>query len=114
MRVFILCLLSLSVLSSCGWAKNIQSRKNRVLFENQYFPARLTTTREDKLAFSVSVDRIDQGLVPAREAGRFEATKYCIDKFGRSDVIWTQGPDVEDAELQLDNGRLILEGRCDV
>jgi len=116
MRVAVLCVLSLTMVAGCGTAKRLvdSSRSNRVLFEEMYFPARLTSNREDRMSFTATVSRVDQGLIPAREAGRFEATKYCIEQFGRSDVVWSAGPDVEDSELQLVNGQLILEGRCDV
>lgn len=116
MRLAVLCLVSLSLVAGCSTAKRLvdSSYSNRVLFEGMYFPARLASAREDRLNFSVTVSRVDQSLSGAREAGRYEAAKHCIENYGRSDVDWAKGPDVEDAELQLVNGQLILEGRCDV
>ena len=114
MRNVILCVMGAALLSGCSWAKNVQSSKNRVYFENLYFPARLSTTSDDKQSFTVSVDRIDQGLASAREAGRYEATKYCVATYGKSDVAWVAGPDAPDSELRIVEGRLQFEGRCDV
>lgn len=114
MRTAILCLMSASLLMGCDWAKNVTSTKNRVYFENLYFPARLSTNSDDKQSFTVSVDQIEQGLAPAREAGRYQATKYCVETYGNSDVVWVAGPDAPDSELRIIEGRLQFEGRCDV
>jgi hypothetical protein len=51
-------------------------------------------------------------LVGAREAGRYEATKYCINQYGTSDIAWVSGPDVEDGSLTINNDELQLRGAC--
>ncbi|CUH85623.1 hypothetical protein [Thalassovita mediterranea] len=114
MRIAMICLMGAMALSGCDWARNVTSTKNRTLFDGQYFPTRLSSDRGDRTSFSITVDRVAQGLGPARDAGRYSATKHCVEFFGNSDVVWTHGPDVPDAELVLENGKMILTGRCDV
>jgi hypothetical protein len=114
MRIAMLCLMGIMAVSGCDWARNVTSTKNRVYFEGLYFPARLSTTSSDKMAFQVTVDGVAQELAPAREAGRYQATKHCVTLFGTSDVIWSAGPDEADADLRIVEGKLFLEGRCNV
>jgi hypothetical protein len=98
--------------SACGSSlrNTLQPSSKRVLFEGQYFPARLSRDRDDRAAFSVVVSRAGQGLNGAREAGRYEATKYCIDQYGNSDAVWSVGPD--SAGLAVRDDQLTLAGRC--
>lgn len=99
-------------LPACGASlgDTLKPASSRVLFEGNYFPARLSRDRDDRAAFSVVVSRAGQGLDGAREAGRYEATKYCIDQYGNSAAIWTVGPDSDG--LTVGDDQLVLAGRC--
>lgn len=112
MRLALMSLLLVSIVAGCGVTKRALGQKNRVYFGEFYFPARVSSTKEDRQSFAVSVDNIAQSLEQAREAGRYEGVKYCIDNYGSSDVAWTNGPDVEDTELNIIDGKLHLAGRC--
>lgn len=83
----------------------------RMLFEGNYYPAKAKKgeTREDVI---VTVRRIDQGLKGAREAGRHEATRYCVETVGDSTIEWLRGPDAEEGVLLTQGGNLVLQGRC--
>ncbi len=48
----------------------------------------------------------------AREAGRYQATRYCLLTYGGSDKEWTIGPDLPIEELPVDGDTLTLQGRC--
>ncbi|RKT30413.1 hypothetical protein BXY70_2402 [Roseovarius halotolerans] len=106
MRGLILILTACTVLAACG------DRAKRVYFNGNYYPTKATKASDDRQDFVVTVRRTDQGLTGAREAGRYEATRYCLTDFGTSEIAWTQGPDAEDGRLQLANGNLVLRGRC--
>jgi hypothetical protein len=99
-------------LAGCGTSLRnaLKPSANRALFEGNYYPARLSRDRDDRAAFVVTVSRAAQGIDGAAEAGRYEATKYCIDQYGDSDALWSVGPDSEGLALQDD--QLVLAGRC--
>ena len=105
MRGMILSLAAVLALASCG------ERGERVTFNGMYFPAKSSKASDDRKDFVVTVRRVEQGLAEAREAGRYEATKYCVNSFGTSQIDWAQGPDA-DAALLVSNGRLTVRGRC--
>ena len=112
MRLALIALLSVSILAGCGATKRVFGQDDRVYFEDMYFPARVSSDKENRQSFVASVDGIEQSLEQAREAGRYEGNKYCIDHFGSSDIDWVDGPDVADAELKIIEGKLHLAGRC--
>ena len=87
-------------------------RSAQVRFNGEYYPAKVSRDRDAREQFQVAVRRVDRGLTGAREAGRYEAMRYCLKEFGTSDVDWVNGPDAEDGRLQISNGRLILNGEC--
>lgn len=84
----------------------------RVRFDGNYYPAKLSKVGGNREDFAVSVKGVAQGIDGAREAGRFEGTSYCIRTFGASDIDWQTGYDPDKNAAVLDNGNLILRGRC--
>jgi hypothetical protein len=90
------------------------AKEDRITFDGQYFRAKAApvdkkTSRAD---FEVTVKKATAALDAAREAGRYEATKYCIATFGTSKLTWLNGgPDAEQLTVSKDD--LILRGRCD-
>lgn len=92
---------------------------NQVLFEGFYF--RSSAAPVDKKVtlkeFTVGVWDVDQSLTGAIEAGKYEATRYCIKNYGTSRVKWVSGPpeNVEAPSLndvRLVDGVLVFHGLC--
>ena len=84
---------------------------NAVKFDGHYFAGRASKSSVDPYDFSVRIRNAAKSIAGAREAARYEATIYCIEQFGTSDIIWSIGP--EDEAISLSNGSLTLAGRCD-
>ncbi|WP_323783506.1 hypothetical protein [Thalassovita sp.] len=112
MRGAFILLLTAGLLAGCGVRDKIQGANSRVAFDGMYFKARLNADKDDKMAFTISVAPVSQGLDPAREAGRYEATKYCVSEFGNSEVDWSAGPDAKAENLTIADDTLQLAGRC--
>ena len=105
MRALMSILLTLG-LFSCG----DRYLDNQVAFEGIRFRANLNTVKGNEFAFNVTVKNAEQNLKGAREAGRYEATKFCIERLSTSDIEWIKGPDSE--PLPLQDGNLKLLGKC--
>ncbi|MDX1782105.1 MAG: hypothetical protein R3256_12390 [Thalassovita sp.] len=112
MRKAIILLLAAGLLAGCGVRERIQGANNRVAFDGIYFRTRLNAEKDDKQAFAVTVAGAARNLDAAREAGRYEATRYCVTNYGNSEVDWTQGPEDAAENLVIENGALVLTGRC--
>ncbi len=84
----------------------------RVRFDGNYYPAKLSKSGERREEFSVTVSDVAQGINGARQAGRFAGTEYCVRTFGDSDITWQPGYGPEDSRTLTDNGRLVLRGSC--
>ena len=84
---------------------------NAVKFDGHYFAGRASKSSVDPYDFSVQIRNAAKSIAGAREAARYEATIYCIEQFGTSDIIWSIGPEGE--AISLSNGSLTLAGRCD-
>ena len=54
--------------------------------------------------------RAHRSLFGAKEAGRYEATIYCVNKFGTSDIIWDVSPD--DVSKVTSDKSIFIKGRC--
>tara|TARA_B100000963_G_C22399697_1_gene568252 strand:- start:410 stop:733 length:324 start_codon:yes stop_codon:yes gene_type:complete len=102
---FIIISLSVLLLLSCSARIN----ENRVHFDGILFNAKLKVGANKK-DFEIIVPRSDRSLVGAKEAGRYEATIYCVNKFGTSDIIWDVSPD--DVSKVTPNKSLFIKGRC--
>jgi len=89
-----------------------ERRAERVAFDGQFFRASAKKVDRQRLNFEVTVRPVSASLAGAREAGRFEAIRYCIGNFGTSNIDWTNGPDAEDGTLRIANDRLLLLGTC--
>lgn len=110
-------ILVLSLVAGCSGVRdrigNIGGKDDRVAFDGKSFRANVKKAdRKDRANFTVTVRDARQSLNGAREAGRYEAVKYCIAEFGTSDITWSQGPDVPDAVLVFDKDTLIFVGTC--
>ncbi|HEY9039850.1 MAG TPA: hypothetical protein VIN05_13010 [Roseovarius sp.] len=84
----------------------------RVRFDGNYYPAKLSKSGERREEFVVTVSDVAQGIEGAREAGRFAGTSYCIEIVGDSDITWQRGYGPDDGRAITENGNLILRGSC--
>ena len=105
MRALMSILLTLG-LFSCGE----RYLDNQVAFEGIRFGTNLNQVKGDDFAFNVTVKNAEKNLKGACEAGRYEATKFCIERLSTSDIEWIKGPDSD--PLPLQNGNLKLSGKC--
>ena len=87
--------------------------KNRVLFEGNYYPTSLKSTRRNRQTIAVKIGRADQGVSGALQAAKLASTRHCILYYGTSDVLWDQPMDEESLTASLSNGTLALTGKCD-
>ncbi len=99
-------LIALSV-SAC----NKDAKAKQVLFDGQVFKSKVVPVKGSN-EFTILVLDAAKSLDGAREAGRWEANKYCIENFGQSDKIWTNGPDADESALVVVDGALHLTGHC--
>lgn len=88
------------------------SGQSRVEFDGTRFRARLERNRDDRRRVVISVTPVAVNPEGAQEAGRLEATKYCLKNFGSSDTAWEIGPDLPVEELEVIDDRITLVGRC--
>ena len=98
-------------LGRLGVGKGAANRA-QVEIEGTRFRARASAEREDRRAFSVTVSPVAVDPDGAREAGRYQATRYCLLTFGGSDKEWIISPDLATEELPVDGDTLTLQGRC--
>ncbi len=94
------------LLTGCG------PDEDDILFDGQFYRAKISTERGARQDFTVSVRPVSASLEGAREAARYEATVYCVNNYGSSDISWVVGPDAEDAALPISNDTLLLQGSC--
>ena len=52
--------------------------KNRVLFDGNYYPTSLKSTRRTRQTIAVKVGRADQGVSGALQAAKLASTRHCI------------------------------------
>ncbi len=105
-------LVGLTVISGCSTARNLVSGDPEVSFEGIRHKANLSpdTSRGRDFVVTVSPFAVNPGA--ALEAGRYEATKYCLKQYGGSDASWTVGPDDDPAGFRPVNDTITLDGRC--
>ncbi len=85
---------------------------DRVAFDGIQFRTESDAIGNDLRNFSLSVTPASASLDGAREAGRYEGTRYCIENYGTSRIRWSIGPDSDPAALRILNDTLTLQGRC--
>ena len=108
---FIFGLAASSFLIMMGCSNPFELEENKVSFDGYYFSSKLSRSKLDDRSFDLTVKRANRSLSGAREAGRYEATRFCIKNFGTSDIKWVLGPD--DQSIGLTGKVLKLSGQCD-
>lgn len=100
--------LAVPALAGCNAA-----RKADFAFDGQFFRAKARKAGDAREVFEVSVRPVSASLAGAREAGRYEATRYCVETYGNSTIFWQIGPDSPDEALPIDGDTLTLSGVCE-
>ncbi len=100
------------VLIVTGLLAGCTSADDRILFDGQFYNAKLRKVERQRDVFTVSVKPVSRSLAGAREAGEYEAIVYCVNNYGSSDIIWAAGPSAPDGQLIIENDTLNLQGRC--
>ncbi len=106
-RPVVLLGLILMLLAGCG------GRQEELAFDGQNFRANLSRSGGDRQEFSISVRPVSASFDGALQAGRYEATRYCIENYGTSDVDWVVGPDQQFGTYPIENDTLLLSGACE-
>ena len=110
-QYFIMGLAASSFLIMVGCSNPLELEENKISFDGYYFSSKLSRSKLDDRSFDLTVRRANRSLSGAREAGRYEATRFCIKNFGTSDIKWVLGPD--DQSIGLTGKVLKLSGQCD-
>ncbi|MBU2982078.1 hypothetical protein KO498_09670 [Lentibacter algarum] len=107
----VICLLALGV-SGCEQAKDKLTR-NSYYYEGVTFKSKIVKSKESRENFQVIIRNATLGLTGAREAARLAANRYCIENYGSTDITYgSQSPDTENEDLVLNDGQLVLDGKC--
>lgn len=72
------------------------------------------TAQKNAEEFVVSVKHKEKSIEEVRESVRFEATKYCLLKFGTSNINWKISQITQDWAFDSNSGKLIFSGQCEV
>lgn len=118
-RIVIMLLVIVSV-AGCGrlgldrigsGASTAGAKRNTVDINGVRYRSKVSVDSEDKRDFTINVSPAGN-VVNAQEAGRYQATVYCLRTFGGSDKDWVLSPDVEPQEARISDNGLVLQGRC--
>lgn len=101
----------LTIVSACGI---VSPSDDRILFDGKPFRAKAKAVDKKKAPadFTVVVNGVSASLDGAREAGRYEGTKFCIAAFGTSKIDWKVGPETEPQNLRIADDKMTFAGTC--
>ena len=109
MRGLVLSVVCLAVLAGCGKTSN----KEKLLFDGYTFKTSIKDVKEDPQMFDVTVKGANQSRTAAEDAGRYEATRYCVVNYGNSKLEWLVVKETSDGEVKVEQDTLLLRGRCE-
>ncbi len=91
------------------------SNKEAIAFDGVVFKARTRPVdkKVSRADFTATIFKVSRSLDGARQAARFEGTKYCIENYGSSAVDWSIGPDTDPGRLRVADDAITFRGRCD-
>lgn len=98
----------IAVLAGCS------GDKDKILFDGYDFRSKTAPVdkKRSRADFTVTIKDATRSLDGAREAGRYQGTRYCIANYGNSDIDWAVGPDTDPAQLRIVDGDLSFQGTC--
>ncbi|MEB8385984.1 hypothetical protein OO012_01975 [Rhodobacteraceae bacterium KMM 6894] len=105
-RIFSALIIATIALTACA------KPGDRMKFDGKYYPTRSKKAGDEREQFVVTVKRVDQGIEGARKAGKWEATRFCIETVGDSTLNWQPGYDPDAGAAVIEGGSLILRGSC--
>lgn len=76
------------------------------------FRSRVAAVADDPRSFRTTTRDARRGVPQAIEAGRIEAIRYCLTRYGGSNIAWRAGPDRPSETIAVEDGVLVLSGRC--
>ncbi len=114
MRGAVLILACAGLLASCGIGEKLKGDKQRVTFDGHLFKTSLSAVKEDPRMFEVTVKDASRSLTGAEDAGRYEATRYCVVKYGNSSLEWLAVAESQGRAVLTEADTLIMRGRCKV
>ncbi len=103
-------IIALGVVSGCSGRNKDGLAFHGVVFKTRTKAVDKKVSRAD---FTAIIYNAARSLDGAREAARYEGTKYCITNYGTSEVDWSIGPETEPARLSVSDGAITFRGRCD-
>lgn len=106
MKQIVLLCVAAGLLTGCT------SREDRIAFDGKYFRTKLSKVDGQRDVFTLTVKNASQSIDGAREAARYEATVYCVNTYGSSDITWVVGPDTPPENLRLVDDSLTFQGSC--
>lgn len=106
-RTVVILGLIAALVAGCG------SRRDRIAFDGQFFRSNASRVDGDRQQIVVTVRPVSASFAGALDAGRYEATRYCIANYGNSAVDWVLGPDQEPSTYRIENDTLVLRGACE-
>lgn len=95
-----------------GLTAGCTSSEDRILFDGEYFNAKLRKVDRQLDVFTVTVKHVSKSLKGALAAGEYEAITHCVNYYGTSDIVWTVGPDTPEEQLSIVKDVVTLQGRC--
>lgn len=102
-----LLVIALAMLVGCA------QREERVLFNGNYYPGKARAEKEDRRNFTAFVRRAGRGVEGAQQAALYEATRYCLDNFGTSEIEWVGVPAGAEGPVYARSGDTVsVRGRC--
>lgn len=119
-RLMIFVLMAIS-LTACGKVRDGlgglglgsgSPNRAQMIVDGVKYKAKAHTERSDRRAFTITITPAAGNPGAAQEAGRYEATRYCLLTYGGSDAEWTVGPDTPVDQLRVVDNTLTLQGRC--
>ncbi|MBK0328722.1 hypothetical protein I5535_15630 [Rhodobacteraceae bacterium F11138] len=109
-------LISLGLIAALAVVSGCSGRnKNALAFDGVVFKARTKPVdkKVSRADFTATVFDVSRSLDGAREAARYEGTKYCIANYGSSLIDWSVGPETEPGRLSVADDAITFRGRCD-
>lgn len=120
-RIAVLLVLT-TALGACGTLSNGisslnpfgggKARNQQMVIDGVRFRARARPSSEDKRDITITIKPVAVNPEGAVEAGRYEATKYCLLTYGGSDTDWIIGPDTPLSQIPLEDDTFTMHGRC--
>lgn len=106
MKFFVSLCAVAAVLAGCT------PKEDRITFDGKYFRTKISKVDGQRDVFTLLVKNASQSIDGAREAARYDATVYCVNLYGSSDITWVVGPDSPSESLRLVDDSLTFSGSC--